>query len=80
MSKEAFHLVIQLKLPAHHHLLILEYVGYLMTEHYSHKSNKDYIFVYKDGEPVPGSASNLMAHYSFMSQLHVLEFLVHFML
>ena len=36
----------------------IEYVGYLMTEHYNHKSNKDYICVDKDGEPVPGSAGN----------------------
>ena len=35
------------------------YDGYLMTAHYSHKNNKDYICVDKDGQPVPGSAGNL---------------------
>ena len=35
------------------------YKGYLMTAHYSHKNNKDYICVDKDGEPVPGSAGNV---------------------
>ena len=36
-----------------------EYVGYLMTARYSHKSNKDYICVDKDGIGIPGSALNV---------------------
>ena len=34
----------------------IEYVGYLMTELHTHKSNKDYICVDKEAQAVPGSA------------------------
>ena len=34
------------------------YEGYLMTARFNHNSNKDYICVDKDGQPVPGSAGN----------------------
>ena len=36
-----------------------EYVGYLMTTRYNHKNNKDYICVDKDGDGIPGSATNV---------------------
>ena len=36
-----------------------EYVGYLMTTRYSHKNNKDFICVDKDGVGIPGSATNV---------------------
>ena len=36
-----------------------EYVGYLMTARASHKSNKDYICVDKDGDSIPGTATNV---------------------
>ena len=36
-----------------------EYHGYLMTEHYNHKSQRDFICVDKDAESIPGSQANL---------------------
>ena len=42
-----------------------EYVGYLMTARYSHKSNKDYICVDKDGIGIPGSRLSISG-----AQLH----------
>ena len=36
-----------------------EYHGYLMTEHYNHNGQKDFICVDKDAEYIPGSQANL---------------------
>ena len=35
-----------------------EYHGYLMTEHYAHKKQRDFICVDEDAEYVPGSGAN----------------------
>ena len=35
-----------------------EYHGYLMTEHYGHKKQRDYICVDEDAEYVPGTQAN----------------------
>ena len=35
-----------------------EYHGYLMTEYYNHKKQRDYICVDEDAEYVPGSQAN----------------------
>ena len=35
-----------------------EYIGYLMTEHHGHNSNKDFICVDKEAEPLPGSGAD----------------------
>ena len=35
------------------------YDGYLMTEHYNNNSNKDYICIEYDGDPILGNAGNI---------------------
>ena len=36
-----------------------EYWGYLMTDHYNHNGNKDFICVDEDAEAIPGTKANL---------------------
>ena len=35
-----------------------EYIGYLMTQYYNHKNNREYVCVDKEADAIPGSGAN----------------------